>query len=730
MGRSLRITAAWFARAALLGALVSLSSPAVQCEEGMWVPQELLDQVLAEMRLKGLELAKREIWNDSGTGIANAVVRIGATGSFVSPRGLILTNHHVAFGAVQRMSTPEQNYIENGFLARSLDEEVPAYGYLAYVPQSVEDVTGKILSAVNPSMSPLERFNAIERRTKEIVREEEESGDFHCEVSAFYGGAKYLLYRYLRIKDVRVVYVPARAIGEYGGDTDNWMWPRHCGDFSFLRAYVAPDGKPAPYSEENVPYEPKSYLKVAPEGLEDGDFAMIIGFPGRTNRYLTSYGLAYYQNFAYPERIRLFGEMIRILDEQSKKDPLAAVRVAATIKGLNNVLKNNEGMLEGFKRFKLLERQQAAESKFRADLEQQPELRRDYAGLLDEFKSLYEQRSRYALKDLVMESMLGWRSLLGQAMTLYKWSLEKEKEDMDRDPGFMDRRIPDLKRRLRFFQMSFHEASDRVLLRMFLHECAKLPPGERVEAFENLLAGKEGSELDRAIERFLDQLYANTKVTERDERLRMFDLSNEDLVGEGDSFIGLAARLYGENEEKIERRKSFQGSLSVLMPKWIEATAAWSGRELYADANGTMRLNFGEVKGYSPRDAVYYRPFTSLEGVAEKHTGVPPFDCPDRILELAAKKEYGPYDRAGFGSVPVNLLTTNDSTGGNSGSPLLNAKGELVGVLFDGNYEALTSDFLFMPDLTRSISVDVHYILFILGKVDHAQNVLEELGVK
>jgi hypothetical protein len=722
--RTFAALAAW----AAVVTFIVLPGPG-RCEEGMWLPHELPDEVMAEMQDMGLELERDEIYSTSGTGVANAVVKLGATGSFVSPEGLIFTNHHVAFGAVQRISTPEKNYIEDGFLAETLDAEVPAYGYTVQVIRSTEDVTREVLSAVDREMPPLKRYKALEQVKKEIVSRGEAGGNVYCEVREFFGGLKYLLYTFLRIKDVRVVYVPSRAIGEYGGDIDNWMWPRHTGDFSFLRAYVAPDGSPAEFSDANVPYQPATYLRVAPEGLQDGDFGMIVGFPGRTRRYLTSYALSDFEDFEYPQRIRMYRQMVKILEEQSRRDPVAAVRVASRIKGINNRLKNNEGMLEGFERFGLVQRQQHMEQEIQTYLAGDPSLDRKYGTLLSDFRIVYEQRSRGAGRDLLLDLMLYRGTLLSQGMLLYKWSIEKEKDDMDRDPDYMDRWIPDHKRKLRYFQMGLHLGSDRALTKMFFIEMLELPENQRIQFVDEMFDGKTGSELDDALEGFLDDLYAGTELDDTDERLAMFDMSHEEIVGTGDSFIALAADLYDENEARITREHTFEGALHVTTPKWMKLIARWSGHEPYPDANGTMRLNYGEVKGYSPDGDTHHTPFTAFQEVAAKNTGEPPFDSPERLLELASSREYSSYLHPVLEDVPVNLLTTHDSTGGNSGSPLLNSKGEVVGCLFDGNYEAMTADFTFQNDITRSIHVDIRYVLFIAEFVDGAHNVLTELGI-
>lgn len=699
--------------------------------EGMWLPQELPDAVMKEMRAQGCELNREDIFNALRTGVANAVVRIGgATASFVSPDGLILTNHHVAFGAVQRMSTAEENYITRGFLAKSREEEVPALGYTMYVFQSVDDVTQKVLSSVNSSMTPLQRYKAIERRIKEIVKKAEKGKDVYCEVRSFFGESKYLLYTSMRIKDVRVVYVPARSIGEYGGEIDNWMWPRHTCDFSFLRAYVAPDGKTAEYSKSNVPYKPKTYLKIAPGGLRDGDFTFIIGFPGWTERYLTSYALKDYEIFDLPRRIRLQNDMVTILEARSKADPTAAVKVASQMKGIYNYLKKDRGVLEGFNKFRIVEMQKEKEDKLLADCKADPAAYEKYTKLLDRLRGLYEERSKYEMKDLLLEVFLERDSMLGEAMLLYKWSIEKTKNDLDRDPWFTDRRIPNIKRNLKLFDTGLDLGSDRELLKMFLKEAMDLPEGQRLTSVDEMLAQERGAEPAKAIDALLDKLYGNTKLDKIEERLRMFDVSKANLLKEGDSFVVFASKLYEENEKRIDRNKSFAGALNMLIPRWVEMSTKGNASKPYPDANSSMRLSYGRVEGYMPRDAVYYRPFTTLQGVVEKHTGEDPFDCPRKILDLAASREYGPYASSELGDVAVDVLTINDSTNGNSGSPLLNSKGQLVGCLFDGNYEALSSDYRFEENLTRSISVDIRYVLFVTDLVDNAQNVLQELGVK
>jgi hypothetical protein len=639
------------------------------------------------------------------------------------------------------MSTPENNYIEHGFLAKTRADEVPALGYTAYVIDTCEDVTGRILSATRSSMTPLQRYKAIDRRIKQVekaaeARQKKRGMDAYCEVSDF-AGARYILYTFLKLRDVRVAYVPSRPIGEYGGETDNWMWPRHAADFSFLRAYVAPDGQPAEFSKANVPYRPKRYLRVAPEGIKDGEFALIIGFPRVTHRYLTSYALAEYETLGFLQEVKLSKQMVSILEHASDEDLGAAVRVAGRMKNLNNYIKKNTGVLEGFKRFDLRARRAEQERWWARRVEADPAARDKYHALLAAFKSLYETRALYATKDLLLENATD-TGLLGQAMLIYRWSIEKAKPDLDRESKFMEREIPDLRDGIAIFQRGFDPASDRAILKMLLKEMADLPEGQRVRAVDAILAqilpGKspsgEETPRDAALDKYLDGLYLGTGLDTDEERLKMFDLSHDALVKQADSFIALAASLFDEIQEGLDRRKAFEGALDVLTPQWMEIVTRESGHPAYPDANSTMRLNYGVVRGYSPRDAVWYDPFTTLRGVVEKNTGVPPFNCPARMVELARAKTYGPYRDAILDDVPVDFLTTHDSTNGNSGSPVLNARGELVGCLFDGNYEAVSGDFAFDEDLNRSISVDIRYVLWVADYVDGAENILRELQRK
>ncbi len=706
-----------------------VGSAATFAEEGMW-QLDKLDRGLAEdMKELGLKLSREEIYTPDGEGIAYGIVDLGGgTGSFVSDKGLILTNHHVAFTALQRASSVESNFMREGFYADSYDKEVPARGYEASVLISIEDVTERVLEAAG-GLDGAERYQAIEKRNKEIIREAEKDRDVRCRVASFYGGMQYKLFTYFTMKDVRIVYAPPGSIGNYGGDIDNWMWPRHGGDFSFFRAYVAPDGSSAEYSGDNVPYQPEVHLAISSRGVKRDDFAMIIGYPGRTMRYRSSYSIAYHQNWMYPRRIKVFGEMIDLYQSEAEANPSVAIKVASYDQMLNNAMKNYQGMLEGFEKAGLLALKRSEEEDFTDWLEENPEMKRKYGDVLPSIADLYDKQEEYRDKNFVLRFSRFGCQMLRAATTLVRWSEEKTKEDMERDPGYMERDIPRLKRGLSTMQMSYDQHVDREVLKYFLEMSRELPPEQRIEAFDSLLEAAGGEDIQSRIENAVDDLYSGTSLGTEEERLRIFELSREKVVGLDDRFIRLALSLDSELKELEKNNKEFNGAISAIRPELIEAYRRWKGGAFYPDANGTIRLTYGTVKGYWPRDAVYYDYITSLDGVVEKHTGEDPFDCPDRVLDLYQEDELGDYRDAYLGDVPVDFLSTCDITGGNSGSPIMNARGEVIGAAFDGNYESISADYIFDEDLTRCISVDSRYILFVVDRFSGAKKLLDEMTI-
>jgi hypothetical protein len=634
-----------------------------------------------------------------------------------------VTNHHCGFGALQFNSTPQRDLISNGFLAKTRGEELPAGpGSRIFVTTQIEDVTGRVTGNLDSKLSNIDRNKAIDRNVKQLVDECEKPGGVRCRVASFFEGTQYIRTTQMEIRDVRLVYAPALGIGDFGGETDNWMWPRHTGDWSYLRAYVGKDGKPADYSKDNVPYHPGHVLKVATQGVKPGDLVIVAGYPGRTFRYRTAAEVRDMQEFSYPTTIRYATDLNAILREIGKNNKDIEIRNASRVKGNDNVLKNYQGTLEGFQKDNIVGRRQKREADLAVWVAARPEAKQ-YAGVVDELNRLEQQATATRQRD----SVLGWlyRSspMLSQAHTLYRLSLEKPKSDLDREQGFQQRDWPRIGESIVRAQRTIEPQSDRAGLRYFLNEASKLPADQRIKAVDDAIA-KAGT-----IDNFLDQLYKNTKMASVDDRKAMENETTSQLVARNDAMLNFAASLTPLDLQIEQRDKELSGAMSRVRPIYMQALRAMSGGVVYPDANGTLRVTFGTVEGYSPRDAVFYEPQTTVSGILQKDTGSGEFNSPKTLLGAIRQHKFDSYADPRLGEVPVDFLSTCDTTGGNSGSPTLNGKGELTGLLFDGNYEALGSDFVVDPKLTRSIHVDAMYMLWVMDAVDGAQNLLREMGI-
>lgn len=714
--------------AALALAALWWGTPTV-ADEGMWVPHHLDNCPVDAWHARGLEIDVGDIHNPDGPSLSDAIVQLGGgTGSFVSFDGLIVTNHHVAYRAIQRSSDVDSDHLAEGFVAASLSDEIALPGFEGKVLLDVVDVTEKVQKAIKDGMTGNERYEAMEKAEKKIVEKAEKGRDVFCEVKPFYGGAQFFLYTYFRIKDIRLVCAPPQSIGEYGGEVDNWMWPRHTGDFSFVRAYVAPDGKSAEYAADNVPYHPRRYLTISTRPLGEGDFTMVLGYPGSTRRYRSSYSIDFFVNHYYPRRIEYFGDVIDILDEESERGREVELKLTGTRRGLANAYKNYHGMLEGLRRADLMGQKLEEEAKLARYLEANPDLAEEFGGVLDDIGANYADYLTYWEQRALLGSFKYASPSMGAASTIYKWAVEREKKDIDRDSGYQDRDERRTRRRLENAGKSYDEQADKRVFAYFLEQLTNAGfSGFAGSAGENdgIAAGATKEEIDALVER----LHSGTGVTDDEKRMAMFGQSRKELLASGDPLIEFAARIHDAEEELTERYEGFTGALQGLRPKLMELRAKYAGGALYPDANSTMRLSVGEVKGYSPRDAVSYGFQTKLAGVVEKYTGEKPFDLPPALLELKAEHDFGAYVDPAIDDVPVCFLSTNDVTGGNSGSPILNGKGELIGLVFDGNYESISADFQFIPRLTRTINVDSHYILFVIDKISGARELLNELKI-
>ncbi len=701
--------------------LLCLAMP-LMADEGMWMPQQV-PQLAADLHKLGIKIDPNSLADLTGQPMGAVVSLGGCSASFVSPDGLVVTNHHCGFGALQFNSTPQHDYITNGFLAKTREEELPSGpGSRMFVTTKIEDVTDRVTGKLDAKLSNIDRSMAIEKNVKQLVEECEKPGGVRCRVASFFEGVQYLRTTQMEIRDVRLVYAPALGIGDFGGETDNWMWPRHTGDWSYLRAYVGKDGKPADYSKDNVPYHPAHTLKVSNEGVNPGDLVMVAGYPGRTFRYRTAAEVKGMQEYSYPTTIKYATDLNNTLRELGKKDKNVEIANASRIKGNDNVLKNYTGTLTGFEKFHIVAQRQKREAELAMWVSSHPEAKA-YATVLDQMNALQQQQTAMRERDTVLNWVFRSSPMLSQANTLYRLSLERPKADIDREAGYQERDWPRIAEGVTRAQKSLEANSDRAGLRYFLNEAEKLPASQRITALDDGITKAGG------VEKFLDQLYANTKVSDLPTRKAMQGETTAQLAGRHDAMVDLAAALSPLELANEKQDREIGGAMSRIRPQYMTALRGMTGGKLYPDANSTLRVTFGTVRGYTPRDGVSYVPKTTLSGIVQKNTGEGEFDAPKNELAAIAAKKFSGYVDPKLGGVPVNFLSDVDTTGGNSGSPTLNAKGELCGLLFDGTYESLGSDFVVDPDITRSIHVDSVYMLWVMDAVDGAQNLLQEMGV-
>jgi hypothetical protein len=726
-------------RTALALALSLFAVPAF-AEEGMWMPQQI-PELAPRLRAMGFTLDPGAFADLTGYPMGAIVSLGGCSASFVSPDGLIVTNHHCVQGALQYNSKPDRNLMVDGFLAKSRAEELwVGPGSRVMVTVSVKDVTNEITGKIDPKTTDRQRYDVVETRVKERTAACEKDG-LRCTVSSFFEGKKWYELAQMEIPDVRLVYAPAAGIGNFGGETDNWQWPRHTGDFGFYRAYVSPAGKPAPHAKENVPYRPKRFLRVSSKGADPGDLVFVAGYPGRTYRLNTYAEVKETVDFTLPRVVKRYGEQIALLETLSKEDPETALRVSTRLRGLNNTLTKDKGVLEGMVKGGLLARKEESEKELVAWIDSDPARKAAYGDVLPGLDALVAERAKTRERDALLYELEGGRAFvpptsLAAAEALYRLSVERPKADVDRDAAFQKRNWTRLREAQERAQRNLDPKADRVLMAYTLADVAKLPEGERIGAVDTLVGlrpGMSDTDAAKAIAAYLDRYVAGTKIYEKEFRLSAFEKSTAELVAAHDTALALAAALYPLEEENRERLKTRTGAAYRLGPRYADALLLKSGGLVAPDANSTLRVTYGQVKPVEPRDGLLYLPQTTLAGIVEKATGTGEFDAPkaelDAILALRAGKPT-PYIDPRLNDVPVDFLSTVDTTGGNSGSATLNAAGELVGLLFDGTYDTVASDYLFDEEKTRSIHVDSRYMLWVMTNVDGATALLGEMGVQ
>jgi hypothetical protein len=699
-------------------ALLGVAASAV-ADEGQWQPHQL-PQLKSELKRIGITIPAEKLADLSKHPMSAIVSLGGCSASFVSPDGLVVTNHHCGYSAVQRNSTPEHNYIINGFLAKTRAQELPGGpNTLVYVTEKVENVTDRVLKGLSSNLSGKERHEQVESRIKQLIAECETDKAYRCSVPAFHRGLEYYRIKQLMIRDVRLVYAPSDYIGNFGGDVDNYEWPRQTGDFSFLRAYVGKDGRPADPSPDNVPYKSKDFLVVSAEGLKNGDPILLAGYPGRTSRYKLPSEIRFARDVDYPAKVGSITADLSVIAAATMGNAAWDVRYASVAKKLNNVLKKTQGLLDGFARKDIAAVKDVQDAEFRSWYKQHGGANKNLLGELDSViaADMAVSREEFALAEATHSD------LLKSARTLYRLALERQKPDAQREAGYQDRDVSFIKARLTRLEQSFVPSVDEARFEAALKRYAKLDPKTRPQGLDALVP-QVGA---------VPALYKSTQLADTARRLAWIGKDPEAFRKSDDAFIALAVRLHDAANAVEEQRKEVDGNLERVIPQYMAAVIAWKksqGKPVYPDANSTLRVTYGTVAPYAPRDGLVKGPFSTVEGIVEKATAKEPFIVPASLTQAVKDKRYGVYKDPALGTVPVNFLSSADTTGGNSGSAVMNKRGELIGLNFDSTYESITKDWYFDSAITRAIHVDIRYMLWVMQEVDHADNLIKEMTIK
>jgi hypothetical protein len=677
-------------------------------DEGQWLPTQVREMDWDALKQRGMELTKDEFWHPTKGGVLSATVQInGCTASFVSKDGLLVTNHHCGFGAVSALSTPEANHLRDGFTAATREQELPAPNMVATVLKRIENVTDKVHQAQQEATTDLERWSITQQTIARLVAEGERSEpNTKCSVASFLEGKEYHLYYRTQIRDVRLVYAPPRAIGEFGGEVDNWEWPRHTGDFTFFRAYVAPDGSVRDHDDDNVPFQPEHFLKTATRPIEEGDLAIIMGYPGSTQRYKTSAGVATQEGYVFPARLRVLTKAIEVLEHAGEQSEAMALQVASEKKSLANIQKNAAGMIFGLKNNAVVARKLREEAELAAAGDG------DNAELLKQMLADAEAEANVIEKDTnmwfvaVLRDNLPLFDVLMQGCNAVARGGRISQRGLDMIGGEGIEKDLDL--------------IQKPMLRILLAEWAAIGKEQRLAGTEMLGDGDEA---------VLDTVMATTQMFDADKRRELFAGGKEAVAASDDPLIVLARGIHDEYQQWLQRRREREGRKLDVGRRWIAAQEAYRGKSFYPDANSTLRVSIAEVKSYEPRDGVHYKAQTTVAGLLQKETGEEPFNNPKALLAAAKDRMKSRWVVPHLGDVPVCFLTNGDTTGGNSGSPVINGRGELIGLNFDRVFENVAGDFGWNPERSRNVVCDFRYVLWVLEDVQPAPNLLKELGV-
>ena len=706
-----------------------LLKPIAKADEGMWLPMLLGEQVYADMVKKGLKVSKEQLYSMNQACIKDAIIIFGGgcTGEIVSKEGLIFTNHHCGYGAIAAASTVDHNYLRDGFWSKLKSEEIYAAGVHAQFLIKIVDVTDKVIEKMK-GIPALELTQKLPGILAEMATKETEGSGYEGRVASMFKANQFLLFVYERYKDVRLVGTPPESIGKFGGDTDNWEWPRHTGDFSIFRVYTDKEGKAADYAADNIPLKSKYSLPVSIKGVKDGDFTMIWGYPGGTNRYETSFGVKLKTDIENPSLVDLRDARLKFMLEEMKKDPAVKIQLAGNYAGIANYWKFFDGESKQLLKFKTYEEKQTNEAAFLTWAKGKAE----YENLFTEYSKMYDAWRPYAKQRVYMTEGIFGSPLIAFASSLQKLDATLSKKDVTKEE--ISKVVDAMKTARTNFIKAENVVSDKNILSFVTQSFYNdIDLAQHPEDFYSMIKSKFGDLKTKATyDAFTNYVFTKTAILNDAKWDAMMANPDTASLHKDPAFMMANAFNTNFNNKYAKQFADFNAQNFVLGKLYLKGVLEMNkGKKMYPDANFTMRVSYGKVSSYSPKDAVKYSHICTLSGILEKYKpGDYEFDAPKKLIELAKAKDFGQYADAGAKDIVVSFISSNDITGGNSGSPVLNAKGELIGLAFDGNYEALSHKIKFDKDLNRTINLDVRYLLWVVEKVGGATNIINELDLR
>jgi len=710
---------------ASLVALQAFTVKATDPDEGMWLPM-LINKNYDEMKKIGFKLSASDIYNVNQSSLKDAIVSMGfCTGEMISADGLMLTNHHCGYGSIQYNSSVEHDYLTDGFVAKTKEEELQAPEIVASFLVRMEDVTPQILAATN-GLSDAEKDAKMKEVTKSLTSEATKGTHYQAVVRDVFGGNQYLLFVYERFTDVRLAFAPPSSVGKFGGDTDNWMWPRHTGDFSIFRIYMGKDGKPAAYSKDNVPYKPKKHLNISMKGINEGDFAMIMGYPGRTNRYAFSREMQNAVERTNPAIIKLMGKRLEVMKADMDKSDDTRIKLAATYASLANSWKYYIGQNEGLIKLDVIAGKQSAENEFNTFANSTDALKTKYSSVMSNINTVYDELKMYSLRNSYY-GLAGMAAVSIRMTDMVKPITEILKK-APVDEAALKAAVAKVKADLDATYKDYVPTNDQkvfaALLTIYFND---IPTAEQPAVLAEVIKKYKGKTVEESFNKYAADVFKKSFITSK-EKMQAFLESPSLKKIDADPLIQYVNKMTEYRSTFATPVMKLQASLAKEKKTYIAGLMEMNPNKLmYPDANSTMRITYGKVAGYTGKDAIVYSYYTTSRGLLEKY--IPKneeFDIPVKLVDLLKKKDFGQYTNA-KGELPVAFLTDNDITGGNSGSPVINGNGELIGVAYDGNWEAMTGDLVFDKNFKRTIVCDIRYVLFIMDKYAGATNLVNEM---